>query len=126
MCIEKLSRYWVVGWLASVVTLVFFVMPSGWALDSETALQQIPFDEVGDYLVVDPNLLAHREELLGSIRQTRDYLKTEAARVKLQAFGNGGISAEILDHSLARFADLLRTSTTQQQLVQSIRTSFEN
>ncbi len=95
------------------------------AQDRETALEQVPFDEVGDHLVVDPFLFAHRENLLTSIQQTREYLKTEAARIKLETFGDKGINAETLDRSLSRFADLLRSSTSHRQLVQSIRNSFD-
>lgn len=112
-------------WLLSVLWLVFQVLPVCWAHDGDTALQQVPFDEVGDHLVVDPYLFAHREGLLISIQQTRQYLKTEAARVKLETFGDGGINPEVLERSLTEFADLLRSSTSHKQLVQRIRSSFD-
>jgi membrane-bound lytic murein transglycosylase A len=122
---DRQPHRWILGWLVSAFLLVFNGLSVCRADEKATALQQVPFEEVGDHLVVDPYLFAHRKNLLISIQQTREYLKTEAARSKLETFGDGGINPAVLDRSLTEFADLLRASTSHKQLVARIRDSFD-
>ena len=89
------------------------------------SLESVSFSEVGEQLVIDPNLFKHRTELLKSIDQTLEYLKSDQAHVKLAAFGDAGINTGVLQKSLDRFAALLLQSESQEELVRGIRESFQ-
>jgi membrane-bound lytic murein transglycosylase A len=116
---------WVTFYVGSAVMLLLMSVAAAWSGDHDAVLQHVAFDEVGDSIIIDPNLFAHRDSLLRSIQETREYLKTDIARIKLQRFESGGINAGVLDLSLERFSQLLKESTSQQELVRGIRTSFD-
>jgi len=111
--------------VAGLTILLLMSTAAAWSTDRDSVLQHVAFDKVGDIIIIDPNLFAQRESLLQSIKETREYLKTDIARIKLQRFERGGINAGVLDLSLERFSQLLRESKSQRELVKGIRSSFD-
>jgi membrane-bound lytic murein transglycosylase A len=125
-CFQSLHSLGCIRYLCAVAALFLFIsFGPAIALDRQSSLEPLSFDAVAEQLVVDPYIFTHKKELLISIQQTRDFIKSDKGRTKLEAFGDEGINAEKLDRSLTHFATLLTNSASHDELVQRIRDSFD-